>query len=224
MDTKTLLIGGGVLAIIIYAIYKMQPQTVTVPTLVPVGNVNDGPDEDKTVYEQAKSSAFSELTDLAQSTISSKTLLEQSKIEATSAFDLESIRSSAQEKSEMLSSTTNLKLAEIGTNAQIQIAGFNNETMRALQQDLIAGNVKLLEEEGRQRADEITRQVSAVQSTAAQYKNNSLERQGTVLNALATMFGQSKPYNYVEAFGGTRGPSIFSQLLAAGTQLAKGFI
>lgn len=67
-------------------------------------------------------------------------------------------------------------------------------------------------------------QIAAIERTAREYRNQSLERAGTYLNALQTAWNQGSTYNYQDAFGGPRPPSILSQLIQAGTKLAGGFL
>lgn len=59
--------------------------------------------------------------------------------------------------------------------------------------------------------DTLQAQIAAVSSVGGQYRGASLERQGTVLNALASIWGQ-RPYSYTEAFGGPRPPPFLQQL------------
>jgi uncharacterized MAPEG superfamily protein len=55
-------------------------------------------------------------------------------------------------------------------------------------------------------------QIGAVQSTAREYRGQSLERAGTYLNALSAIWNQPRVYDYQTSFGGPRGPSILQQI------------
>lgn len=65
--------------------------------------------------------------------------------------------------------------------------------------------------QARQAWDTLQAQIAAVSSAGQQYRNQSLERQGTILNALSSIWGQ-RPYSYTEAFGGPRPPTFLQQL------------
>lgn len=55
-------------------------------------------------------------------------------------------------------------------------------------------------------------QIGAVGDIGQQYRGQSLERQGTILNALSAIWGQPNVYNYQSAFGGPRPPTFLQQL------------
>ena len=55
-------------------------------------------------------------------------------------------------------------------------------------------------------------QINAVGNIGTQYRNQSLERQGTILNALSAIWNQPGVYSYQSAFGGSRPPTFLQQL------------
>src|SRR5262249_27494476 len=69
--------------------------------------------------------------------------------------------------------------------------------------------------QARAALDTLLAQIGAVSTVGKQYRNKSLERQGTILTALASAFGQSHPYSYQSAFGGPRPPAFLQQLAGA---------
>src|SRR5215468_1405575 len=58
-------------------------------------------------------------------------------------------------------------------------------------------------------------QIRAVGDIGTQYRGQSLERQGTLLNALSAIWNQPRVYDYQSAFGGPRPPTFLQQLSAA---------
>lgn len=55
-------------------------------------------------------------------------------------------------------------------------------------------------------------QIGAVGNIGQQYRGQSLERQGTILNALSAIWNQPRVYDYQTAFGGARPPTFLQQL------------
>lgn len=53
-------------------------------------------------------------------------------------------------------------------------------------------------------------QINAVGNIGTQYRGQSLERQGTILNALSAIWNQPRVYDYQTAFGGARPPGFFN--------------
>lgn len=58
-------------------------------------------------------------------------------------------------------------------------------------------------------------QINAVGNVGTQFRNQSLERQGTILNALSSIWNQPRVYDYQTAFGGARPPTFLQQLTGA---------
>jgi hypothetical protein len=71
----------------------------------------------------------------------------------------------------------------------------------------------LYQEDFRNRLATEAQRIAAVKDVGLTYRNQSLERQGTILNALASALGQQPTYSYVSAFGGQR--ETFSGKLGA---------
>jgi len=55
-------------------------------------------------------------------------------------------------------------------------------------------------------------QIEAVGQVGQQYRSQSLEGQGTILNALSAIWGQPRVYDYQSAFGGPRSVPILQQI------------
>lgn len=65
------------------------------------------------------------------------------------------------------------------------------------------------------RLAQMQQQIAAVNGVGQTYRNQSLERQGTILNALSQIWGGGASYNYQSAFGKTN-TSILQQLFPQG--------
>lgn len=98
---------------------------------------------------------------------------------------------------------TDAQLAAIDRNAAAQANLFTMQSKAAL--------------------DMLLTQINAVSSVGQQYRNQSLERQGTILNSLTGIWGQGQPYSYINAFGGPRPPTFLQQLASAFAQARGAF-
>jgi hypothetical protein len=191
----------GVLGIVVFAIYKLSPRTSqTIETLVPVGSVDKAPNEDNAVLRSAQVSAFESLVGLGKT-----------QTESTTALSLEDIRGKAMSESLRYQSETALSLAEIESGLQEYLASLQSETALGLgSQNLQLGlyqtdaQLEGLRIYGANRMAEITQQIEAIQNAGLTYRNQSLERQGTILNALLSAGSRQPVYDYQNAFGGTR--------------------
>lgn len=90
----------------------------------------------------------------------------------------------------------------IDSQAQQYLAGL--KTQETLYQADLANRLALMQQ-----------QIGAVNNVGITYRNQSLERQGTILNALSQIWGGGASYNYQSAFGKTN-TSILQQLFPQG--------
>ncbi len=198
---KQYLIIGGIAAIVIFAIYKLSPKTSqTIQTLVPVGAVDSGTNRDDSAFQSARLGALESLLSLGKT-----------QTEADAALGLEGIRSNAQSPMLAVQSSTALALQSLESDLQLSLANVQSETALGLgaQQlqlgrESIGAQLEGLRISGANRANEIEQRITAIQNAGITYRNQSLERQGSILNAILSSFGANPTYNYQSAFGGTR--------------------
>lgn len=191
----------GVFGLVVFAIYKLAPRTSqTIETLVPVGSVDRQDSTDDVALRSAQVSAFESLVGLGKT-----------QTEGTTALQLEDIRGKAMSESLRYQSETALSLAGIESELQSYLAGLESETVlglgaQNLQLGLYQTDAQLegLRIYGANRMAEITQQIEAIQNAGLTYRNQSLERQGTILNALLSAGSRQPVYDYQSAFGGTR--------------------
>lgn len=219
---KYVIIGVAAIAVVwIVSRRRSAPpggQTRTINRLIPLAGENNTSPVNR---DQARVEGFQALANIAGLQISSESqerqggreleglrasLISGQEIERIKAgiqrelglFDLDKVRSAlaAEERAYQLSSADR----RYDIDAQLLSAD------RAL-----ASNERLfgLREESAWR--QLQAQIAAVGQVGQQFRGQSLERQGTILNALASIWGQ-RPYDYQSAFGGPRPPGFFQGL------------
>lgn len=209
MNTKTIIFGVIGFVLLIWIVKKMQPgETQTITQLVPVGSAPNTSNTDAHInYDANKTAAFLGFLDLGKqqiaANIQSKNIDTQLPLEQIRA-DTVNRQTQAQVELGGLSSKTAIQLASLQTDAQLQ------QTKAAIE----AANQQLaLQLNARQAQQE--QASSAINSAAITYRNQSLERQGVILNALTTLYTGQAPYNYQSAFGKVNTP-VLQQLFPNG--------
>ena len=213
MDKKTIIFGIIGVVLVIWLIKKLQPgETQTVSQLVPVGNINANPNADAhTAYDANKTTAFLGILDLGKSQLAAKV---QSENVATQ-LPLEQIRASvantqtqAQKEVGLASFDRDLQLGGLTSKTAIALAQLQSDSQLAQQQAVVNAANTQLQAQLDARAAEQARAINAIDSSSITFRNQSLERQGTILNALTTLFTGQAPYNYQAAFGKVNTPLI----------------
>lgn len=217
MDKKTILFGVVGLLVLIWIVKRMQPgETQVVSQLVPVGSVpNNSNVEVRAIYDANKTQAFLGVLELGKSQVAAR--IQELNIE--SQLPLENVRADVARSSfardidiskaqfardiELggLSSKTAIQLAQLQTDSELAqtMAGVRaaEQQLEYQQQNLIAGT-------------------NAINYASNAFRKQSLERQGTILNALTTLYTGQAPYNYQSAMGGQRPPTFMQQLFPGG--------
>jgi hypothetical protein len=247
MDAKQVVLWVLGIGVVAFIIYKLQPsEGQTIQSLVPVGSVPNQSNTDvHAVYETNKTQAFTALLGLGQSQQSADVAGKS----IDNSVTLENIRAKTVTDTAAIEGNVNLTLGELAAGVQRALgmydyektvagyerdtelmglqtksaeflAGLQSDTQLALQRDYLASVIEQLGIQTQARKDEVANQISAVASVGQQYRNQSLERQGTILNALASIWGQN-PYSYQEAFGGPRPPTFMQQLSGLVSSVAQ---
>lgn len=202
MDKKTIIFGIVGVVLVIWLIKKLQPgETQTISQLVPVGNINANPNADAhQVYDQNKTTAFLGILELGKSQLAAKV---QSENIATQ-LPLENVRADVARAS----FDRDLQLGGLSSKTAIQLAQLQTDSQLSAQRALIESADAQLNAQLNARAKELEQATSAINSASITYRNQSLERQGTILNALTTLFTGQAPYNYQNAFGKVNKPLV----------------
>lgn len=238
MNTKLIifgLLGGGLL---IYLISKLQPaETQVVSQVVPVGTIpNNAGTDSKIAFEANKTQAFTSLLGLAQSqnelTAATKNLdtaVTLESIKGNSAIELNKTNNETERKLGEFGYYATLKgfdrdinLADIRSKSELESNKLKSETELSLQRDYLQSVLEQLNLENKFKSEQAALQVNTLNQVAQTYRNQSLERQGTILNAFTTTFNGQAPYNYQSAFGGTRPPTFLQQLTGFADSIGLG--
>lgn len=210
MDKKAIIFGVIGIAVLLYIVKKLQPgETQTITQMVPVGSINNTSNVDAhALYDTNKTQAFLGVLELGKADLAARVQAQN----IATQVPLENVRKDVALASfdrdlqlGGLSSKTAIQLAQLQSDSELQAARIARESAS----DLLQAQIKA-------RAAEIESATSAINSASITYRNQSLERQGTILNALTTLYTGQAPYNYQSAFGGTRPPSILQQLFPGG--------
>lgn len=213
MDKKTIIFAIIGIVLVIWLIKKLQPgETQTVSQLVPVGNINANPNADAhQAYDANKTTAFLGILDLGKSQLAAKV---QSENVATQ-LPLEQIRAGvannqtqAQKDVGLASFDRDLQLGGLTSKTAIALAQLQSDSQLAQQKAVVDAANTQLQAQLDARAREQSNAINAINSASITYRNQSLERQGTILNALTTLFTGQAPYNYQAAFGKVNTPLI----------------
>jgi len=210
MDKKAIIFGVIGIVVLLYIVKKLQPgETQTITQMVPVGSVNNASNVDAhALYDTNKTQAFLGVLELGKADLAARVQAQN----IATQVPLENVRKDVALASfdrdlqlGGLSSKTAIQLAQLQSDSELQAARIARESAS----DLLQAQIKA-------RAAEIESATNAINSAGITYRNQSLERQGTILNALTTLYTGQAPYNYQSAFGGTRPPSILQQLFPGG--------
>ncbi len=232
MNTKLILLSIAGIAVVLFLINKLKPgESQVISQIVPVGSINAGTGADSRIaFEANKTSAFQSLLGLGQT--------QQSAEIASKSFDnavsLENIRASASlnlaskgsERDIMLAGierdrdvtiglagfNRDLGLADVASKTQLQLTAYQTEAQRQQQRDYLDSVLQQLQIQTSADERRVQAQTAALNSAAITFRNQSLERQGTILNSLTTLFTGQAPYTYQSAFGGSRPPTFLQQL------------
>ncbi|MCI0613430.1 hypothetical protein L0244_10600 [bacterium] len=209
--------------IVLYFVFKYANQetsskTSTINRLVPIGENNTAVQNRDTARVQA----FSSLAQVAGQQItagvtaqSEAKQLEGLSLSLISGQEIERIKSGLQRELGLQNLQSIFRQIEGQEEANRILSADRRYDIDA---QLLASD-RILQAQERtfsRQAEEAFRtlqaQISAVSSIGQQYRGQSLERQGTILNALSAIWGQPQVYNYQQAFGGPRPPTFLQQL------------
>lgn len=210
MDKKTIAIGIGVVVLIIWLAKRMQPsETQTITQLVPVGSVPSTANQDSNqVYDANKTTAFLGVLELGKAELAAK--VQQMNI--GTQIPLEQIRADVT----LASFDRDLGLGNLSSKTALELSRMQTESQQAQTFAAIQASERALQLQNEAQAQRMREATQAINSASITYRNQSLERQGTILNALTTLYTGQAPYTYQSAFGGTRPPGILQQLFPQG--------
>lgn len=222
---------GIVALVVLYLISKMQsPEPQRVAEFVGSPTAQASPD--MAAREAGRAQAFQAVASVAQV----QTQADVTRYQTDASLSATQIAAGVQERVAMAQTASGERTALAGFDLQRFIAEIqerlglaNNETQLELGKAGYDFQRGLYELDLANRLQQQAQQVAAISSAAQTYRNQSLERQGTILNALTSVFGTQQPYNYVDAFGGPRQPGFFSagggfsQILNAGGRFLGNF-
>jgi hypothetical protein len=236
------IIFGIIGVVILYMLSKLQsPEPQRVAEFVGSPTAQGSPDF--AAREQGRQAAFSALANVAQT----QTQADLTRYTTDAQLSATQIAADVQRTLglEQTASTERMHATETGVRERLGMAGFDVQRFLAEIQERLglkglevqqavteAGydfQANLYAQDLANRMAQQQMQIAAIQSASQTYRNQSLERQGTILNALTSVFGTQQPYNYVSAFGGPRQPGFFSpggafsQLLGAGGRFLGNF-
>jgi len=115
------------------------------------------------------------------------------------------------------------QLQDLLSKTQIQGLTIQTEADREYTQTYFKNLLDTITLQNQAAKEQLDTKISTLNQVGNTYRNQSLERQGTILNAYSDLFTGNAPYNYVSAFGGPRPPTLLQQITAlAGTLLPSG--
>lgn len=115
------------------------------------------------------------------------------------------------------------QLQDLLSKTQIQGLTIQTEADREYTQTYFKNLLDTITLQNQAAKEQLDTKINTLNQVGNTYRNQSLERQGTILNAYSDLFTGNAPYNYVSAFGGPRPPTLLQQLTAlAGTILPQG--
>lgn len=209
--------------IVIYLVLRMskggQSSTSTINRLVPLQGENNTAQVQR---DNARVSAFSALAQVAGQQIAKESQ------DQSTALQFEGLKESliSGQEIERIKSGLQRELGLFNLEAITrQIAG-QEEANRILSADrrydtdaqliavdrMRAAQESLFSLQAENALRTLQAQISAVSNIGQQYRGQSLERQGTILNALSSIWNQPRVYDYQTAFGGMRPPTLLQQL------------
>src|SRR5215210_6629795 len=225
MKFKTEYVLFGILAlVVVYALTRIKaPEVQQVPEFI--GSANASQTTDANANLAAKLNAFTSLAGLGASQTNADLQRYQTdaQLEATREASrvevagqgmqerLQAIISGSAERLQSIISGTQLQ----GNQQQVDLSKYSID--RQLQQYLagLGAQQSMYQADLANRLATIQTQIGAVNSVGQTYRNQSLERQGTILNALSHIWGGGSAYTYQNSFGKTN-TSVLQQLFPQG--------
>lgn len=213
MDKKTIIFGIVGIVLVIWLIKKLQPgETQTVSQLIPVGTIPNNSNTDaRLAYDANKTQAFLGVLDLGKSQLAAR--VQEMNIGtqlplAQVAADVANNQTQAQKEIGLASFDRDLQLGGLTSKTAIQLAQLQSDSQLAQTKAALDSADRQLQAQIDARANQLETATSAINSASITYRNQSLERQGTILNALTTLFTGQAPYTYQSAFGKVNTPLI----------------
>lgn len=218
MKSEYIIIGVVVL-VVLYALSKMQSGEVQrVPEFIGADTITGGPDT--ATRDAARASAFGALASVAQTETQANVARygTDAQLKATElAGGVQRAEYESRERIQAaeldfrrfeLPQVLDVQRLGITEGSQVQQAGISAQLEQYLAS--LRTQESLYAQDLANRLALQSQQIAAVQSASQTYRNQSLERQGTILNALSAIWGQPGVYNYQDAFGGPRPPGFFA--------------
>lgn len=220
MNTKTIIFSIIGIALVIWLIKKLQPgETQTVTQLIPVGSVpNNANADSRQLFDTNKTQAFMGVLELGKSQLAAavqeKNIGSQIPLETIRA-EVANKQTEAQKTVGLASFDRDLQLGGLTSKTAIQLAQLQTDAQLAATRAAIEGANSQLQAQLAARQAELEQASNAIGSAGITYRNQSLERQGTILNALTTLYTGQAPYTYQSAFG-KENKSVLQQLFPQG--------
>lgn len=219
MAIKSEYIFFGVLAIIVlYAISKLRnPEVQRVPEFI--GGAVAPTSDSAAANAAAKVGAFNAVAQLGAAQIAAETTRDQTaaQLEATRiASQVQQGEQATQTTLQRIISDAQERVQALVTGAQERIQSQTISAQLTGQQANLDAQSYLYNLDLQNRLQQMQLQIGAVNNAAVTYRNQSLERLGTIFNALGQIWGGGSPYSYQQSFGGPRGPSVLQQLFPQG--------
>lgn len=111
------------------------------------------------------------------------------------------------------------QLQDLLSKTQIQGLTIQTEADREYTQTYFKNLLDTITLQNQAAKEQLDTKISTLNQVGNTYRNQSLERQGTILNAYSDLFTGNAPYNYVSAFGGPRPPTLLQQLTALASSI-----
>jgi len=213
MDKKTIIFGVIGIVLVIWLIKKLQPgETQTVTQLIPVGSVpNNANADSRQLFDTNKTGAFMGVLELGKAQLAAQIQAQniQSQIPLeTIRADVAKNQTAAQREIGLASFDRDIQLGGLSSKTAIQLAQLQTDAQLAATRATVEAANQQLEAQLAARQAEMQQAANAISSAGITYRNQSLERQGTILNALTTLYTGQAPYTYQNAFGKVNKPLI----------------
>lgn len=199
-----------------------QSSTSTINRLVPLQGENN---TTQTQRDQARVQGFTALAGVAQSQIAAEAQDKQ----LAYGVNVENIKAGLQRELGLQNFNAIIRQIE-GNEEAYRIASadrrYDIDQQMIASQRMLQAQENVASIQARSALDTLLAQIQAVQSVGQQYRGQSLERQGTILNALGGIWNQPRVYDYQTAFGGPRPPTFLQQLggfIGQAGQTIRGF-
>lgn len=185
-----------------------QSSTSTINRLVPLQGENN---TSQVQRDQARVQGFQALAGVAQSQIAAEAQDKQ----LAYGVNVENIKAGLQRELGLQNFRAIIRQIEGNEEAyRIESADrrYDIDQQMIASQRMLQAQENFASIQARSALDTLLAQIDAVQSVGQQYRGQSLERQGTILNALGGIWNQPRVYDYQTAFGGPRPPTFLQQL------------